>query len=101
MCWSKADNTKSALIATTATSFPASTKDSAKSGLRSCRRQSSSAVVSLRRDIEVEAHADAALIKEADGRAIPINALKLSRTTRVIMPGATYCAELRRCCEKR
>jgi hypothetical protein len=48
---------------------------------------------SLPRDIEVEARADAALIKEADGRAIPINALKLSRTTRVIMPGATYCAE--------
>ena len=60
-----------------------------------------SATASLPRDIEVEARADAALIKEADGRAIPINALKLSRTTRVIMPGATYCAELRRCCEKR
>src|SRR6266403_3607686 len=45
-----------------ATSFPASTKDSARGGLRSCHSQrSSSAVASLPREAEVRA--DAALIK--------------------------------------
>jgi hypothetical protein len=61
-------------VVTTATSFPASTKASARSGLRSCHsRRSSSAVASPPHDIELEACADAALIKEANGRAIPLN----------------------------
>src|SRR5437868_7478697 len=62
--WPRAENTKSAPNATTATALPASTKDSAKSGLRSCHsRRSGSAVTGLPRDIEFGARADAALIK--------------------------------------
>jgi hypothetical protein len=50
---------------------------------------------------QIALRADAALIKEADGRAHSEKRVKLSRTMRVMMLGATHCAELRQCCEKR